>query len=379
MPTNVGRGNTFRMSATEEVWKPGSFTKNFAWGAESGLLQLHNSIRVGFDHKLEDVERDVFYERVDADPDLSGSPLIPLNFFLFNEQRARVDYVVVDELVFQALTAEHTERFDKLAMTAFNLGYAGKFRGASAGQRRPTPWAMNYVIDRVAKAFAWDGRRISADDIENFIAADPRWKAATTRKLSTNLNHLYRIGKLDTLGSPKVERWWIDSLFLALDRILADRRLEKLVTSEAAYPSLLKKSNFFEVTGKLSLEKELAAKHLVRLYTACGGTERFSEEAVRARSEVKLGDMENWSLPNDNEPREALHPSNPRIMKNIPASCAMLAIYAGFEVMTSLQAAEFDPDRFIRERTRAALKDLQDRGIKPSMSAEEVLRLTRGK
>lgn len=367
------------MSATDEVWRPGSFTKNFAWGDESGLLQLHKSIRVGFDNKLEDVERGIFYDRVNADPDLHGSPLIPLNFFLFNEQRARVDYVVVDELVFQALTAEHSERFDKLAMTAFNLGYAGKFKGASRDQRRPTLWAMHYVTDRVAKAFAWDGGRIDADDIEKFIAADDRWKAATTRKLSTNLNHLYKIGKLHSLGSTKVERWWIDSLFLALDRILADRRLENLMTSEAAYPSLLKKSNFFEITGKPSLEKELAAKHLVRLYVVCGANERFSEEAVRARSEVMLGDMENWSLPNDDEPREAIHPTNPRIIKNIPAICAMLAIYAGFEVMTSLQAADFDPDRFIRERTRAALKDLQDKGIKPSMSAEEVLRMTRGK
>jgi hypothetical protein len=238
---------------------------------------------------------------------------------------------------------------------------------------------MHYVTERVAKEFAWDGRQISADDIEKFIAGDKRWKAATTRKLSTNLNHLYKIGKLNSLGSSKVERWWVDALFLALDRILADQRLENIKNNESAYPSLLKDSNFFEVTGRISIEKELAAKHLVRLYTACGGPERFSEEAVRARNEVQLKDMRNWTLPNDNEPREAVHPSNPRIMKSIPAICAMLAIYAGFEVITSLQAADFDPDRFIRERTRAALKDLQDRGIKPSMSAEEILRMTRGK
>lgn len=367
------------MAAEEEVWKPGSFTKNFAWGGESGLRQLHTSIRIGFDNKLEDVERDIFYDRVQSAPDLTGSPLIPLNFFLFNEQRHRVDYVIVDELVFQALTAGHTDRFDKLAMTAFNLGYAGKFKGASKDQRRPTLWAMHYVRDRVAKDFGWDDRRINADDIESFIQGDRRWKAVTTRKLSTNLNHLYKIGKLGALSSPKVERWWVDALFLALDRILADRRLDKLTTSETAYPSLLKQSKFFEITGKPSLEKELAAKHLVHLYTACGAVARFSEEAVRARSEVKLQDMQNWSLPNDDEPRVAVHPSNPRIMKDIPAICAMLAIYAGFEVLTALQAADFDPDRFIRERTRTALRDLQDRGLKPSMSAEEVLRMTRGK
>lgn len=365
--------------AAEEVWKPGSFTKNFSWGGESGLRQLHKSIRVGFADTLEDVERDVFYQRVADDPDLKGSPLIPLNFFLFNEQRKRVDYVLVDELVFQALTAEHSERFDKLAMTAFNLGYAGKFKGATKDQRRPTLWAMHYVSDRVGKELSWNANKVNADDIEHFVSNDKRWEAQTTRKLSTNLNHLYKIGKLGSLGSPKVERWWVDALFLALDRLIADRRLSNETTNDSEYASILKRSAFFAVTGKMSIEKELAAKHLVRLYAACGATERFSDEAVRERSRVKLKDMQNWSFPNDDEPREAVHPTNPRIMKTIPAICAMLAVYAGFVVLTSLEATDFDADQFIRQRTREALKDLQERGIEPSMSAEEVLRLTRGK
>lgn len=365
--------------AADEVWKTGSFTKNFAWGEESGLLQLWKSIRIGFDNKLEDVQRDVFYKRVTDNPEVTGSVLIPLNFFLFNEQRKRVDYVLVDELVFQALTAEHSERFDKLAMTTFNLGYAGKFKGATTDQRRPTLWAKHYVSDRVGRDFAWEGAKISARDIERFVGNDKRWKSQDTRKLSTNLHHLYKIGKLGDLGSPKVERWWVDALFLALDRIIADRRLSNEPTRESDYALLLKQSGFFAITGKSSIEKELAAKHLVRLYAACGATERFSDEAVRERSRVKIQDMKDWTFPNDDEPREAFHPSNPRIMKNIPAVCAMLAVYAGFVVLKSLEAADFDTDRFIRERTREALKDLQDRGIEPSMSAEEVLRLTRGK
>jgi hypothetical protein len=365
------------MAAGEEVWRPGSFTKNFSWGGETGLLRLHESIRIGFHNKLEDVPRDLFYERVNEA--LPGSPLIPLNFFLFNEQRKRVDYVVVDELVFQALTAEHSARFDKLAMTAFNLSFAGKFKGANKDQRRPALWAMHYVTDRVAKDFAWQARNINADDIQKFVGGDARWQAVTTRKLATNLNHLYKIGRLGDLGSAMVERWWVDALFLALDRIIADRRIDKKRTAEAEYLPLLKASSFFDLTGKASLEKDLAAKHLVGLYAACGATARFSEEAVRARSEVMLRDVDNWSLPNDDEPREAVHLSNPRIMKRIPAICAMLAVYAGFEVLTQLQAADFDPDRFIRERTRAALKELKAKGIRPTMSAEEVLRMTRGK
>ncbi len=53
------------MAAGEQDWKPGSFTKNFSWGPPAnGLLQLYESIRIGFDLIMEDVPRDLFRERV---------------------------------------------------------------------------------------------------------------------------------------------------------------------------------------------------------------------------------------------------------------------------------------------------------------------------
>ena len=55
----------------------------------------------------------------------------------------------------------------------------------------------------------------------------------------------------------------------------------------------------------------------------------------------------------------------------------MLATYAGFEVISAIAMEDFDPVLFVRDRTRAALERLKSDGVKPTMSAEEVLRLTR--
>ena len=59
--------------------------------------------------------------------------------------------IMVDELVFQAITANHTQRFDKLALFAFNFSYAGVFKGAKPFQRRPALWATAYVKERLAR------------------------------------------------------------------------------------------------------------------------------------------------------------------------------------------------------------------------------------
>ena len=40
--------------------------------------------------------------------------------------------------------------------------------------------------------------------------------------------------------------------------------------------------------------------------------------------------------------------------------------------------AEFDAEVFIRDHTREALERLKREGIEPTMTAEEVLKLTRG-
>jgi len=360
--------------AESEDWRPGSFTKNFSWGVRPrGLVQLHQILKLGFGDTVEDVPRDLFRQRI-AD---GGRPdYIPINFFLFNRSVRGVDYVVADELVFQALTSKHSARFDKLALFAFNLSYAGKWARARQEQRRPALWANHYVRDRVARDFDWNTSRVNADDIEHFVGTDPRYKAKGARKLATNLNYLYQVGKLKDVATGRVERWWVDALFLALDRLIEDRRLDGGQPGEGQYASLLAQSGFLDLSGKRSLEKDLATRHLVRLYIECGSRERFSPEHVRERTALKLPDVE-WFIANDDRPQGAVHPTNPNILKTIPRACAFLATYAGFEVIDADELAAFDAEEFVRKHTQSALERLRESDVKPTMSAEDLMKLTR--
>lgn len=364
------------MAGGEQDWKPGSFTKNFSWGAPAnGLLELYESIRIGFDGQMEDVPRDIFRQRVSQ----SGhSEYIPINFFLFNKNKDGIDYLVADELVFQALNAPHTSSFDKLALFTLNFSYVGKWTGADAAQRRPALWANSYISEKVAGEYKWSTKRVSANDIEGFVSGNPRYKAKSARKLSTNLKYIYEIGHLSDFASKHVERWWVDALFLALDRLIEDRELDGKQTAPGQYGALLEGSSFSRIAGARSLEKDLAAKHLVALYTACGGRERFSDEHVRERTELTIPDVQ-WFAANDNRPQGAVHPSNPRILKMIPRACAMLARYVGFEMIDADELATFDLQAFIRTHTQQALTRLRDSNVVPTMSVEELMRLTRGK
>lgn len=361
-------------SQVPEDWKPGSFTKNFSWGPKSdGLVRLHESIRLGFAGKMENVPRKTFRERLQA---AGLNDFIPMNFFLFNHRIEDIDYIVADEIVFQALTFDHSPRFDKLAIFALNFSYAGKFARATAEQRRPALWAHHYVRDRLGKQLRWDTSKVNANDIEAFLEGSANYKGQISRrKTATNLAYLYEAGGLAELKDSSIQRWWVDSLFLALDRLIDDRKLDKKLTSDNMLGSLLHQSGFSELTGPRSLERELGSGHIVHLYAWCGGRERFSEKHVEQVTKEKLKE---FAMPNDNDPAGAVHPTNPRILKTIPKICAMLAKDAGFEILDADELANFDLETFIREHTRQALRMLQEKGIEPTMSSDELLRLTRG-
>lgn len=295
-----------------EVWVPGSFTKNFSWGPiGSGLRKLYDEIRLGFEDRESDIPREEFRAKVQG----TGLPFqIPMNFFLFNKQVDGTDYVIFDELVFQATNFPHSPNFDRLALFAFNLSLAGVWSGATSAQRRPTLWANAYIRERVAAEFNWDAAKITADDIPQFVSNDPRYKAKTSRKLATNLNYLYRVGELKDCGKPTIGRWWVNALFLALDRMIEDQKIGGLSTSEAQYAPLLAQSGFLALTGPRSLEKQLAMRHLVRLYAGCGARDRFSEQKVIELTHVKLSDISNF-IANDPRPGAAVHPTNPAVLK----------------------------------------------------------------
>ncbi|MDO8979949.1 MAG: hypothetical protein Q7V17_12040 [Afipia sp.] len=355
-------------------WHPGSFTKNFSWGANQGLLELHEIIRIGFAGELSNVPRHVFRERIKR----SGRPdFIPINFFLFNQIRNGTDFLLVDELVFQALKFDHSERFDHLALYTFMLSLVGTWRGAEVYQERPALWAHHYVGERINRSLNWDMTKVSADDIEKFVLGDSRYVGQTGRKLATNLNFLFRIGGLSKMMSRRVDRWWTDAIFLTLDRSIETRRFQNQEISQSKYESYLFTSGFSEISGPRSTEKDLAVHHVVRLFAACGARDRFNDESVQDLAKTQLLDIENW-LANSQDPVAALHPTNFRIIKTIPRACAILAHYAGFALLDLDQLAEANLPDLVRENLEKALLSLKGRGIKPTISAEELMKLMRG-
>lgn len=363
------------MATGDEVWKPGSFTKNFSWGPRSnGLLKLHESIRIGFAETMADVSRAEFRDRVSGH---GHSEFIPINFFLFNRPESGDDVIVADELVYQALSAPHSANFDKLALFALNFSYVGRWTGAEATQRRPALWASHYIRDKVAADYDWRTSLVNAADIQGFVEGDARYSAKSAKKLSTNLNYLYEIGDLASFASTRVDRWWVDALFLAMDRLIEDRALDGRRILEKDYEDSLTSAGFQEISGNKSLEKELASTHLVTLYTECGGRGRFSDEHVKERTELRIPDLAPFAWPNHNEAIGAIHPTNPRILKSIPRVCAMLAKYAGFDTIDADELAAFDLDDFVRRHTQAAIDRIRQEGIVPTMTAEEFMKISR--
>jgi hypothetical protein len=355
------------------VWRPGSFTKNFSWGTNDGLKALYDHIRVGFDNQIVDVPRELYRKRVKS---INRPDFIPLNFFLFNQKKGGVDHIIVDELVFQALSSDHSALFDKLALFAFNFSHAGTWSKAAEYQRFPSLWATHYIVDRLAGQNHWQAQTVNASDIGSFLSNSPSYKAETSGKVSTNLNFLYNLGKLSEFSNKRIERWWVDCLFLALDRIIADRAIDGLGTEPESLPSYLLKSHFLPLTGPTTTEKTFAMAHLMSLYNVCRGRERFSDEAIADRIQVTVPEYFG-SLQNDPSPIGAVHPTNPRILKSIPRLCGALAESIGFKVINSIQLESFDADQFIKQQLKDAKNALAGSGIKPTMTAEELHRLTR--
>ena len=354
-------------------WRPGSFTKNFSWGpASNGLVKLHRAIRVCFSDGLQDVPRQLCIERLENKGYVWH---IPLNFFLLNTIRDGESYVKVDELVYQAVSFDHSKDFDKLALVCFNNSYVGSWAGAFKWQKHPAVWASNFIRDNISKSGQWDTSGISADRIERFLNSSGRYLAQDGRKVSTNLNYMYKSGDLTSLETPFIERWWVDAAFLTLDRSVHELDLEEL--DEGNLSQLLIQSRFLDLSGTRSKNKELAIRPIASLYAACGGQSRWSREAVQERQKALMPDI-SW-FANSDDPFYAIYPRDPNIIKVIPRICALLAKgIADFDEIDAEDLIDWNPLNFIRRRTRQALDTLKSKGVKPTMSAEELLKLTRG-
>ena len=357
-------------------WRPGSFTKNFSWGGlDSGLARLHEAIRQGFDGQLEDVPRDMCIARMKAKGFIWH---IPANFFLLNIIKGNQSYFVVDELVYQALAFEYSSHFDHLALTTFNNSYVGTWIGAEPWQKYPAPWAYRYITDQIATNDQWNTSAISATEIEKFIKNDDRYLALSAKKISTNLNYMYRVGRIKEMASLDITRGWVNSLFLILDRAIAERGEQDQDVPINRLLQYVAQSSFLQIAGARNKNKELAVQPIVSLYSACGGLKRWSPEAVRERQNLRLPEI-GWFANSDN-PFFAIYPEDPNIIKSVPRACAMLARnLAGFEEIDAEDLINWNVLEYIRRKTRAALQGLKDRDIKPTMTADELLKITRGK
>lgn len=363
------------MTTEPAEWHPGSFTKNYSWGPTgAGLQQLHEAIRVGFDNKVENVTRTEFRERIRP---LGRPDYIPINFFLYNSIISGVDWIIADELVFQAINFGHSKRFDSLALFSFNFSLVGHWKGARAYQSRPALWAHHYISERFGPELQWEAERATADDIQSFVTKNPRYTGEGSRKLSTNLAYLYSQAGLESLKSKRIERWWVDALFLALDRILLDRAAKNIPLIESNYESYLLGSGFFQVAGNRSIEKDLASKHLVRLYQSCGGINRFDDDAVRERSQVLLNHISNY-VEKSHDMVGAVHATNLRVLKSLPEVCSALARFAGFDTFDLEDLENMNTSELARTNVKRALEKLKADGIRPDITSEQLMRIMRG-
>lgn len=354
-------------------WRPGSFTKNFSWGQPAdGLVRLYEAIVVGFDGKIEDVARRDFRSRVAR---LGRPDFIPLNFFLLNHVVAGESVILVDELVYHALTRPHGSDFDALALLAFNNSYVGRWVGAEQWQRYPAAWAYFYVTQRLSGQLLWDAASVTADDIEKFVARDARYTGETSRKLATNLAYMYKVGGLERFSASTVTRLWADAVFLCLDRIVAETGdLAGQATAEELADGL-ERTQFSRLSGLDSLDRELAIEPLCKLYSACGGMRRWSVESVHARQQILIPHINQYL--GSNEPWLVVDPLDATLVKAIPQACAMLARYlAGFEEIGNPDS--FDIESYVKARTQDAIGHLRALNISPRLSSEDLLRITRG-
>lgn len=353
------------MADYSEDWHPGSFTKNFGWSKQGrGLSELHRAIRIGFARDREDVPRKLFRSRL---RDKKISFYVPANFFLFNYTDSETDWIAYDELAFQAINFEHSLDFDRLGLFSFNLSLVGSWKGARPFQRRPALWSNRYIVERLARQLDWDVSKVSANDIQNFVDGDDRYRAQTSRKLSTNLSYLYTLGGLEATVSRQVELWWMNAAFLAADRLSRlkiVRRLNVRALSEA-----FEEFEFFRLTGDETVEKKYALGRLLDVYVSVGGFDRFRRSAEFISS----------GRTNDPRPYGLVDKKLPRAPKALPAGVANILHWLdnSYDHLDYDGLREFDIDAFVRDAAVRAFSSLKERGISPIMNSDELMKLMR--
>ncbi len=106
-------------------------------------------------------------------------------------------------------------------------------------------WAHMYIVKRVYHELDWDTSLVTANDIETFVHSSARDTGATTRKLATNLNYLYRVGSTERI-SVYQDRAMVGGCFFSL-RWTGLSKIDLLdgrITHPAEYTGLLIEEDF---------------------------------------------------------------------------------------------------------------------------------------
>lgn len=339
-------------------WKTGSFTKNFSWGKAEGLKRLYDAINIGFDGKLQPVKRERFRERIAKEHYVD---FIPVNFFLYNRIIGGQSYIEIDELVYRAIFFEHDDRFDKLALFSLLLSEVGTWNGAQEEQRQPAEWARFFVLDYLSKFEEWTTERFSKSEIQRFLKERPEFSGGT-EKLATNLSYVMNRGGLKDFPGDLTSGWWADAIFLALDRysMNAGNSISTIGTAIDA----LQENDVIALTGPENRIRVDASKKLSQLYIA-------SQTISRLHEIDKSNSPPNRTL-------LGVLCRTPLISKELPEITEKwLKDRLFVELLpynTEIQQIDVET---IYEGLKEGIEDLKRRGIQPTITGDELIKLVR--
>jgi hypothetical protein len=253
-------------------YKPGSFSKNFAWG--TGLGKLHRAIRLGFGGKTKPIERLEFRENSQiADRDLQ---LIPIKFFLFNRSEEGKATIQVDELVFQAVENPHSIIFDRLAVFALHLSSVGDIESGG------TPWLRDFVMQRLWTDGFWVKARLEKTELDLAFAQLLDAKPEVRIKCRSNYRYI-----MDTAGfvggqgefiDNREGHWLSPAIILAWDRAILSGTLPQ-GSGISVLTEYIRTGSIYMLLG---VPEEFAIEYAAKLapsYAAFGDVRRFGQDA----------------------------------------------------------------------------------------------------
>jgi hypothetical protein len=185
----INRHNPLISKESQEMkYTPGSFTKNFGNGLD--FQRLTQSIARGFGGSLKVTSRSHWRENA-ALPDRSRE-LIPLNFFLFNEQ----DDVLVDELVERCIRGPYNIALERLALFTLHLANSGTWKKSEWPDGRVAGWCNEYIREIAWTEKGWRAEAFSAKNLDAFIRKQVDAYPKSRTKIRNNYRYLLRIAGL---------------------------------------------------------------------------------------------------------------------------------------------------------------------------------------